>query len=53
LERKGETPAGRVGQVRLLMTQSVKEAHRPPRGKRATAAEINLIQKLQSLQKEL
>jgi hypothetical protein len=42
---------GRVGQVRLLITQRVKEAHRPPHGKRAPVTEINHFQRQQRFEK--
>jgi hypothetical protein len=41
-----ETPTGSAGQVILAMAQSVKEAHRTPRGKGAPGAEINPLQTL-------
>ncbi|MFC0414845.1 hypothetical protein ACFFHH_05160 [Cytobacillus solani] len=40
-----ETPVGVVGQVRSRRSASDEEAHRPPHGKRATGAEINLYEK--------
>ena len=37
------TPAGAAGQVRPRRRFSAEEAHRPPRGKRAPGAEIDLL----------
>ena len=45
-----ETPAGSVGQVRLLMVHSAKEAHRTPRGKGAPETEINYLHKHHCIQ---
>ena len=36
------TPAGAAGQVRPRRSESDEEAQRPPRGKQAPGAEINL-----------
>ena len=37
------TPAGAAGQVRPRRSESDEEAQRPPRGKQAPGAEINLL----------
>ena len=52
-----ETPAGGVGQMRPRRRPCAEEAQRPPRGKRAPGAQINLYQlcliEQQCLQKHL